>query len=222
MWKSILNLIVITEVAFFFCLVCHRWSPQFLSPSNVLCPFISPSLVYPPVLPNLVGFAPLGLVQDQMVLEGLKVLTGTVSDLCLSGCALPRLLRKTSGPVVHVCLCGAHADLWDPSLPVCCTGHKLPAPASQGTWRNPDTTCVHVCVCVCSCHVHTEKKIDSREKQTNGILRTLSSRIVCLYFMGTKWRQIQKSLGDDTPLTRSHTDAHPEPPKMSKPLKWAI
>lgn len=40
-----------------------------------------------------------------MVLEGLKVLTGTVSDLCLSGCELPRVLLKTSGPVVHVCLC---------------------------------------------------------------------------------------------------------------------
>lgn len=33
----------------------------FLAVSNgSLCSFISPSLVYPPVLPNLVGFAPLG------------------------------------------------------------------------------------------------------------------------------------------------------------------
>lgn len=41
-----------------------------------------------------------------MELKGLKVLTGAVSDLCLSGCELPRTLLKPSGPVVHVCLCG--------------------------------------------------------------------------------------------------------------------
>lgn len=74
-------------------------------PHTSMCSYISPFLVYPPVLPNLVGFAPLGQAQNQMVLEGLKVLTGTVSDLCLSGCELPRVLLKTSGPVVHVCLC---------------------------------------------------------------------------------------------------------------------
>lgn len=65
-----------------------------------------------------------------MVLEGLKVRSGTVSDLCLSGRKPPLVLQKTSGPVVHVCLCGALLTFGIPAIQSAAQGDKLSAPGA--------------------------------------------------------------------------------------------
>lgn len=94
-----------------------------------------------------------------MVLKGLKVGTGTVSDLCSSGHELPFVQNlQASGSCLFV---RSAADLWDPVLPGCCAGDKRPAPRARRS-KSLDTA-YHMltdtaCMCVCFLG-HTNKEI---------------------------------------------------------------
>lgn len=146
---------------------------SFSSPSNnILCSFISPSPVYPPVLPDLVGFAPLGWAQNQMVLKGLGVLTGTVSDLCFSGHELPLVLQKTSGPVVHVCLCWAQLTFGIPAFQFAAHGTSCLPPVLDDAMKPLYHVCSYMCVCVCV------------QKQTHTMCRKLFQTKLCVCLFG--------------------------------------
>lgn len=90
--------------------------PLFSQSSYSFCSCISTFPVNPPALPNLLGFGPFGWAQNQTVLKGLEVLTGTVSDLCLSCHELSLVLLKTSKPVVQVCLYAAQLTFGIPAF----------------------------------------------------------------------------------------------------------
>lgn len=95
-----------------------------------------------------------------MVLKGLKVLTGAVSDLCLSGRELPLVLMKTSGPVVHVCLCGAQLTFGIPAFQSAAQGTScLPPVLDDARPLILDKTFIpHAYMYVCAHCTHSEKQ----------------------------------------------------------------
>lgn len=62
--------------------------------------------------------------------KAFEVLTGAVSDLCLSGYELP----KISEPVAHVCLYSVWLTFGNPGLPVCCTWDNCLHPPPPRGW----------------------------------------------------------------------------------------
>lgn len=93
--------------------------------------------------------------------KGLKVLTGTISYLCLSGRELPLVLLKTSRPVVHVCLCGAQLTFGILAFQSAAHGTScLPPVLNDAAFPILDKTFkphayVRSCVCVA---VHMQRK----------------------------------------------------------------
>lgn len=126
-----------------------------------------------------------------MVLKGLEVLTGTVSDLCLSGHELPLVLLKTSEPVVHVCLYAAQLTFGIPAFQSAAHGTScLPPELNDARRLILDKIFIsHIYVCVCSRAVHTLRK--TVEKLTHTLCSVLS--------------QIQKSLRDAASLAHKHS-----------------
>lgn len=188
-----------------FCWVGFLFLPSFVqsSSSSSFCSFISTFPVNPPALPNLWGFGPFGWAQNQTVLKGLEVLTGTVSDLCLSCHELPLVLLKTSKPVVQVCLYAVQLTFGIAAFQSAAHGTScLPPELNDAQCLIPDKSSIS--------HAYV----------------SMSVRMYSVHVVNTD-TTIIKTCSQSQTLRHVHTSItqprfRERKKKKSKPLKWAI